>query len=201
MKKTKIDKNNFFLMLLKNFSTSTNLDEAVIKTMIKQKIDKEFANDIKAELLPEGFKSLVIGVNEIINEKIRNEKKPKNFNKYRSHEKVKYYVIRRLEIFNEILDKYKFFKETLKPFMFLNSSKILFKIADEIWFLSGDKSTDYNYYTKRFILMKVYALTFSFFIFDRSEDMGSTKKFLDKQIDLVLSFGKLKQKFKNKLSI
>ena len=74
MKKTKIDKNNFFLMLLKNFSLSTNLDEAVIKTMIKQKIDKEFANDIKAELLPEGFKSLVIGVNEIINEKIRNEK-------------------------------------------------------------------------------------------------------------------------------
>ena len=201
MKKTNIDKNKFFLMLLKNFSTSTNLDEAVIKTMIKQKIDKEFASEIKAELLPEGFKSLVIGVNEIINEKIRKEKKPKNFNKYRSHEKVKYYVIRRLETFNEILDKYKFFKETLKPFMFLNSSKILFKIADEIWFLSGDKSTDYNYYTKRFILMKVYALTFSFFIFDRSKNMDNTKKFLDKQIDLVLSFGKLKQKLKNKISI
>ena len=45
-------------MLLKNFSTSTNLDEAVIKTMIKQKIDKEFVDEIKAELLPEGFKSL-----------------------------------------------------------------------------------------------------------------------------------------------
>ena len=27
------------------------------------------------------------------------------------------------------------------------------------------------------------------------------KKFLDKQIDLVLSFGKLKQKLKNKISI
>ena len=44
-------------------------------------------------------------------------------------------------------------------------------------------------------------LYISFFIFDRSEDMGSTKKFLDKQIDLVLSFGKLKQKLKNKISI
>ena len=85
--------------------------------------------------------------------------------------------------------------------MIRNRSKILFKIADEIWFLSGDKSTDYNYYTKRFILMKVYALTFSFFIFDRSKNMDNTKKFLDKQIDLVLSFGKLKQKFKNKISI
>ena len=71
---------------------------------------------------------------------------------FRTHEKVIYFVMRRLEIFNEILDKYKFFKETLKPFIFLNTSKTLFQISDEIWFLSGDKSTDYNYYTKRFLI-------------------------------------------------
>ena len=124
MKKANIDKNKFFLVLLKEFSTSTNLDEAVIKTMVKLKINKVLINQVRAELLPEGFKSLVTGVNEIINETIRKELKPKSFSKFRSHEKVKYYVIRRLEIFNEILDKYKFFKETLKPFMFLNSSKI-----------------------------------------------------------------------------
>ena len=55
--------------------------------------------------------------------------------------------------------------------LILGSNKILFKIADEIWFLSGDKSTDYNYYTKRIILMKIYALTFSFFVFDDSKDL------------------------------
>ena len=61
--------------------------------------------------------------------------------------------------------------------MILNSSKLLFKIADEIWYLSGDRSTDYNYYTKRFILMKIYALTFSFYIFDRSLNLENTKIF------------------------
>ena len=82
------------------------------------------------------------------------------------------------------------------PNSILGSNKILFKIADEIWFLSGDRSTDYNYYTKRIILMKVYAITFSFFVFDDSKDLEQTKKFLDKEIDVVLKFGN----FKNKLT-
>ena len=76
--------------------------------------------------------------------------------------------------------------------MIVSSNKTLFKIADEIWFLAGDKSTDYNYYTKRIILMNVYAITFSFFVFDNSKDLERTKKFLDKEISTVLKFGNLK---------
>ena len=83
--------------------------------------------------------------------------------------------------------------------MIVSSNKTLFKIADEIWFLAGDKSTDYNYYTKRIILMKVYAITFSFFVFDNSKDLERTKKFLDKEISAVLKFGNLKNKLKKSI--
>ena len=198
MKKIKIDKKKFLLRLLENFSSSSNLDNAISNTLSQMKIGKDRIDEVRSEILPNGFKSLMIEVNQIINERIRNEKLPGNFKNFRTHEKVVFFVMRRLEIFNEILDKYKFFKETLRPFVFLNTSRTLFEISDEIWFLSGDKSTDYNYYTKRFLLMKIYALTFSFFIFDRSEKFQNTKKFLEKQIELVLGFGKLKQKFKRK---
>ncbi len=198
MKKIKIDKKKFLLKLLENFSSSSNLDNAISNTLSQMKIGKDRVDEVRSEFLPNGFKSLMLEVNEIINQKIRSEKLPRNFTNFRTHEKVIYFVMRRLEIFNEILDKYKFFKETLKPFIILNTSKTLFQISDEIWFLSGDKSTDYNYYTKRFLLMKIYALTFSFFIFDRSEKFENTKKFLEKQIELVLGFGKLKRKFKRK---
>ena len=198
MKKIKIDKKKFFLKLLENFSSSSNLDNAISNTLSQMKIGKDRIDEVRSEFLPNGFKSLMLEVNEIINEKIKSEKLPRNFTNFRTHEKVIYFVMRRLEIFNEILDKYKFFKETLKPFIILNTSKTLFQISDEIWFLSGDKSTDYNYYTKRFLLMKIYALTFSFFIFDRSEKFENTKRFLEKQIELVLGFGKLKRKFKRK---
>ena len=198
MKKIKIIKKKFLLKLLKNFSSSSNLDNAISNTLSQMKIEKDRVDEVRSEFLPNGFKSLMVEVNKIINEKIKSEKLPRNFNNFRTHEKVIYFVMRRLEIFNEILDKYKFFKETLKPFILLNTSKTLFQISDEIWFLSGDKSTDYNYYTKRFLLMKIYALTFSFFIFDRSEKFQNTKRFLEKQIELVLGFGKLKRKFKRK---
>ena len=198
MKKIKLDKKKFFLQLLENFSSSSNLDNAISNTLSQMKIGKDRIDEVRSEFLPNGFKSLMLEVNEIINEKIKSEKLPRNFTNFRTHEKVIYFVMRRLEIFNEILDKYKFFKETLKPFILLNTSTTLFQISDEIWFLSGDKSTDYNYYTKRFLLMKIYALTFSFFIFDRSEKFENTRRFLEKQIELVLGFGKLKRKFKRK---
>ena len=35
----------------------------------------------------------------------------------------------------------------------------LHKISDEIWWLSGDRSTDMNWYVKRALLMKTYVLT------------------------------------------
>ena len=83
--------------------------------------------------------------------------------------------------------------------MIFSSNKTLFKIADEIWFQAGDKSTDYNYYTKRIILMNIYAITFSFFVFDNSKDLERTKKFLDKEIRAVLKFGNLKNKLKKSI--
>ena len=139
-------------------------------------------------------------INEILNDKIKKLKKPRNFSNYRTHEKIIFFVIKRLEEFNKLVDKKKIFKETIKPSFFISSNKILFKISDEIWYLSGDKSTDINYYTKRLILMKIYALTFSFFVFDKSDDFINTKMFLDKQIKSVISFGKFKNKVKNRFN-
>ena len=47
--------------------------------------------------------------------------------------------------------------------------------------------------------MKVYVLAFSFFIFDDSENLERTRRFLDKEIDIVLKFGKFTNKIKNKI--
>ena len=199
MKKNNIDKKKFLIKFLENFSGSSDVDETIITTLSQMKISKDKIQEVRNEILPNGFKSLMIEVNQIINERLRSQKTPKNFKTFRTHEKVIFFVLRRLEIFNEILDKHKFFKETLKPFVFLNTSKTLFQIADEIWFLAGDKSTDYNYYTKRIILMNIYAITFSFFVFDNSKDLERTKKFLDKEISAVLKFGNLKNKLKKNI--
>lgn len=193
----KFNKDKIIIQLLKNITEFNDLDDALLKTFSQLKINEDKYYEIKQELLPKGLSSLMSELNIIINTKLSKEKKPIRFKSFKINEKIKYFLIRRLMIFQSLVNKKKFFKKVLKPNSILGANKILFKIADEIWFLAGDKSTDYNYYTKRIILMKIYAITFSFFVFDDSKNLEKTKKFLDKEINLVLKFGNLKKKLKN----
>ena len=71
------------------------------------------------------------------------------------------------------------------------------KIADFIWIAIGDKSTDFNFYSKRLTLSKIILQTFAIFIKDESTDLENTKKFIDLQIEKVMKFEKFKAKIKN----
>ena len=195
----KINRNKILLRLLKNITEYEDFDDALLSTLSQLKINQDKFYDIKQDLLPKGLSSLMKELNLIINQVIDKEQKPSRFKNYKINEKIKYFVIRRLMVFQNLVDKRKFFKKILKPNMIFSSNKTLFKIADEIWFLAGDKSTDYNYYTKIIILMNIYAITFSFFVFDNSKDLERTKKFLDKEISAVLKFGNLKNKLKKNI--
>lgn len=195
----KINRNKILLLLLKNITEYEDFDDALLSTLSQLKINQDKFYDIKQDLLPKGLSSLMKELNLIINQIIDKEQKPSRFKNYKINEKIKYFVIRRLMVFQNLVDKRKFFKKILKPNLIVSSNKTLFKIADEIWFLAGDKSTDYNYYTKRIILMNIYAITFSFFVFDNSKDLERTKKFLDKEISAVLKFGNLKNKLKKNI--
>ena len=195
----KINRNKILLRLLKNITEYEDFDDALLSTLSQLKINQDKFYEIKQDLLPKGISSLMKELNLIINQIIDKEQKPSKFKNYKINEKIKYFVIRRLMVFQNLVDKRKFFKKILKPNMIFSSNKTLFKIADEIWFLAGDKSTDYNYYTKRIILMNIYAITFSFFVFDNSKDLERTKKFLDKEISAVLKFGSLKNKLKKNI--
>ncbi|GAB1601889.1 ubiquinone biosynthesis protein COQ9, mitochondrial-like isoform X2 [Argonauta hians] len=65
----------------------------------------------------------------------------------------------------------------------------LLQLVDDIWFHAGDKSTDFNWYTKRFTLAAVYKSSEIFMLQDKSEDFGKTKKFLNNRFDDVKCVG------------
>lgn len=67
----------------------------------------------------------------------------------------------------------------------------LHAISDEIWHLAGDKSTDLNWYTKRALLTKVYVMTETHMIADKSEDYFETWQFLDRRLDEVVTVGQM----------
>ena len=73
MKKNKIDKKKFLFKFLENYSSSSDVDETIMITLSQMKISKDKIQEVRTEILPNGFKSLMIEVNQIINERLRSE--------------------------------------------------------------------------------------------------------------------------------
>lgn len=85
------------------------------------------------------------------------------------------------------------------PWNTADSIKRGWATADAIWRAAGDTSTDYNYYTKRLILTKVYSATLMVWLNDNSVDLAETEAFLRRRIDNVMQFEKFKAKAKQGL--
>lgn len=60
--------------------------------------------------------------------------------------------------------------------------KSLYRTVDAIWNAVGDRSTDYNFYTKRMLLAGVYSATLLYWLDDESEGRADTWAFLDRRI-------------------
>lgn len=73
-----------------------------------------------------------------------------------------------------------------------DGAKLIWGTSDAIWSALGDRSDDHNWYTKRATLSGVYASTVLFWLGDNSEDHSATWDFLDRRIDNVMQFEKLK---------
>ena len=69
--------------------------------------------------------------------------------------------------------------------------------ADVMWRLAGDTATDYNHYTKRAILASIYGATLAVFVDDESENKEETRAFLERRIDGVMTFERVKAKWLN----
>ena len=77
------------------------------------------------------------------------------------------------------------------------SAKRGWQTADLMWRLAGDTATDYNHYTKRAILASLYGATLAVFVEDESEGKAETRAFLDRRIEGVMKFEKVKAKWLN----
>lgn len=74
------------------------------------------------------------------------------------------------------------------------AAKAIWKTVDIMWRAAGDTATDFNHYSKRTILGAVYSSTFLIWIGDDSEDCADTWAFLDRRIEGVMKFEKVKAK-------
>jgi ubiquinone biosynthesis protein COQ9 len=71
-------------------------------------------------------------------------------------------------------------------------ARLVWDTADAIWTALGDTSQDFNWYTKRATLSGVYASTVLYWLGDAGANRTATWDFLDRRIEDVMRFEKLK---------
>ncbi len=73
-----------------------------------------------------------------------------------------------------------------------DGAKLIWGTADAIWSALGDTSSDSNWYTKRATLSAVYSSTVLFWLGDTSDGHADTWAFLERRIEDVMRFEKVK---------
>lgn len=78
----------------------------------------------------------------------------------------------------------------------MGAARLAWRAADRMWRIAGDRSTDFNHYSKRGILSALYMSTLLVYLDDDSADLAATRGFLDRRINDVMNFEKLKAQWR-----
>ena len=190
-------KDKFTREILESFDSLNYKNLSNMVECKKLGIEPEQCSRYLSSFFPKGINDVFLNFNEMIRLKLYDSTKQK-LKKLSVSEKIKFLLFSRLEI----LEKEKInFKPLLRylilPQNLLFTNKLLFKVCDEIWFLAGDKSLDFNYYSKRIILMNIYSTGLIYWVFDKSPKKIKSNEFISKQIKNVSKIGKFKYWVKN----
>jgi ubiquinone biosynthesis protein COQ9 len=79
--------------------------------------------------------------------------------------------------------------------------KSLYNTVNAIWYAAGDRSTDFNFYTKRTLLAGVYSATLLYWLDDNSEDSYKTRAYLNRRLDQVMMIPKVKTQVREGISL
>ncbi|MEE2704759.1 MAG: COQ9 family protein [Pseudomonadota bacterium] len=152
-----------------------------------------FTNDEIRVLFPNGRIDFLRYWFDVTEKLMLNDLANSKINELKVREKIKKIIRVRLE-------RWKGYKVAIKrtlPILLMPSSSYLLslslmKTSDSIWKIAGDKSVDFNFYTKRGLLLGVYSATLIFWLDDNSENDHKTWEFLDRRIEEVLQIPKVK---------
>jgi ubiquinone biosynthesis protein COQ9 len=122
---------------------------------------------------------------------------PKRMEKLKMREKIRALIWHRLETMGPAREAVRRALAILAmPQNLPLAIRISWRSADLMWRLAGDTSTDFHHYTPRMALRAVYGSTMLAWLDDQSEGWADTAAFLDRRIDDVMKFEKLKAEWR-----
>ncbi len=161
--------------------------------IIKKLVNKNLTSSDLAYFFPNGYTDLINLALEEINESLEKKVKKMNIINFTITKKIKKILYMRLEILNE--DKI-FYKKTFNHLLLPQNSKImkknLYNSINSMWYLAGDNSTDFNFYTKRITLAVIYVnAVFVFF----NKDIQKANLNIDNNLKKISKIPKIKDRF------
>ena len=144
-------------------------------------------------LFPEGNKDLLKYFLEQLNIELQEYCKLIDLIRLPLHKRIRKILLSKIEIMNKEKDFYKkIFLNSLLPNKSVSLPKQLYKSIDQIWYLAGDTSVDFNFYTKRLILAGIYSRVVLFFF--NNNNQNELENLLDLNLKRVAKIPELKSK-------
>ena len=144
-------------------------------------------------LFPEGYKQMLKLSLDYLNYELENTCSQYDFIRIPVHKRIKKIIITKINLMKKHKDFYrKTFYFLLIPINYKLLTAYLYKSVDLMWYISGDNSTDFNFYTKRMILSGVYSSVILHFI--SNDNLLETEKKLDGNLLKVSKIPVIKEK-------
>ena len=116
-------------------------------------------------LFPDGYKEMLKLSLDYLNYELENICSQYDFIRIPIHKRIKKIIITKINLMNKHKDFYKrTFYFLLIPMNYKLLTAYLYKTVNLMWYIAGDNSTDFNFYTKRMILSGVYSSVILHFI-------------------------------------
>lgn len=172
-------------------------DELFLRAAKKTKLKE----DVIRDAFPDGVTGLIQSFSCWANAETEKALAKKKLANMRVRDKVTLGVRTRLEILEPHKEAFgQALSYMARPPRSLYLPKMVWATADMIWTIAGDTATDYNKYTKRFLLSGVLSATAIYWLKDKSKGHEKTWGFLDQRIENVLTIGKTIGRIKEKTS-
>lgn len=179
-------------LILKNFLKNAAFEEWSENCLKLANQKSGFKEGYWQLLFPNELEDLTKFFHQNINQQMREQFKECSLTK--AHEKIIYLLELKFKLYQPHKEAVRaLMKYNLNPKNIAAANSMLWDSCNLMWRLAGDKSTDYNYYTKRALLAGIYGSSMLYWLNDNSQDFCQTKIFIRNRINNVLSLGKLKK--------
>tara|TARA_B100000123_G_scaffold260275_1_gene226522 strand:+ start:189 stop:815 length:627 start_codon:yes stop_codon:yes gene_type:complete len=179
---------SIILQKLKKIVSVEGWSEKVLKQLLQNGVEK---SDL-VTYFQYDYKELLKYSLEELNNSLEKEINKINIINYSLNKRIKKILMLRFNILNN--DK-EFYKKTFYHLLIPSNNKImkssLYKSVDTMWYLAGDNSTDFNFYTKRLILAVIYVNAL-FVLFNKNFDEVESN--IDRNLKKISKIPKIKDR-------